>query len=101
MLQQLVKDDAAVALWETLLISGDTTFRSLSKYCTAWARFWWGKYLEIAQRSWVFSPRMIAPSGAMFSTATVTILEKSQILPEQKGHVPCKYSCIQARGAVT
>jgi hypothetical protein len=47
------------------------TYRSLAKYCTTWARIWWEKCLEIAERSWVFSPQMIAPSGTIFSKATV------------------------------
>jgi hypothetical protein len=30
------------------------TYRSLAEYCTTCARIWWEKYLEIAERSWVF-----------------------------------------------
>jgi hypothetical protein len=44
---------------------------SLAKYCTNWARIWREKCLEIAERSWVFSPQIIAPSGTIFSKAMV------------------------------
>jgi hypothetical protein len=46
-------------------------YRSLAKYCAARVRIWWEKYLEIAERSWVFSPQVIVPSGTIFSNATV------------------------------
>jgi hypothetical protein len=33
-------------------------YRSFAKYCTSWVRIWWGKYLEIADRWWVFALRI-------------------------------------------
>jgi hypothetical protein len=44
-------------------------YGSLAKYCTTWVGIWWEKCLEIAGRSWVFSPQMRAPSGSIFSKA--------------------------------
>jgi hypothetical protein len=53
-------------------------YRSLAKHCMAWVRILWEGYLEIAERSWVLSPQMIAPSGTVFSKATVHWRVKNQ-----------------------
>jgi hypothetical protein len=42
-------------------------YRSLAKYSTTWARIWWEKYLDVAERSRVFPPQTIAPSGTICS----------------------------------
>jgi hypothetical protein len=41
-----------------------------ARYCTC-VVIWWEKCLEIAERSWVFPPEMMAPSGSVFIKATV------------------------------
>jgi hypothetical protein len=46
-------------------------YRSFAEYCSTWGKIWWERYLKITERSWVFSPRMIVPSGSILSSATV------------------------------
>jgi hypothetical protein len=53
----------------------EISYRTLAKYyCTTWLRILWEENLEIAERSLVFSPQMIVPSGTVFSRATVSEL---------------------------